>query len=159
MEEKNDYTANDIAAWFIDRSNKVKIDEKAVEGITNLKLQKIVFFAQAASLALNNVTLFNDRIEAWQYGPVIPNIYDKYKNCKNNVIPKPIGKPKNIDHKTEELLETIWEFFGGYSAFQLVKITHRQQPWIEAYNDGQGAHSEMSTEKIRLFYQNVFSKE
>ncbi|MBQ6605586.1 SocA family protein [Candidatus Saccharibacteria bacterium] len=158
MGEKTKYTANDIAGWFINRSNQIKIDEKAVEGITNLKLQKIVFLAQAASLALNKKPLFDDQIQAWQYGPVIPAIYDKYKNHKNNTIPKPRGKIREIDEDTKKLLETVWEFFGGYSASQLVKITHSHQPWIEAYNDGQGAFSEISQKSIQAFYQNIFSR-
>lgn len=156
MVAKCKYTALDIANWFIEKANHIEIDDGVYEGITNLKLQKIVYLAQAASLAINGKPLFNDEIQAWMYGPVIPSVYNHYHSYKDRKIDKP-DKTVNIDTKTTELLESVWELFGGYSASQLVTITHGHSPWIDTFRNGQGARQVIPQEKMRLFYRNIFS--
>ncbi len=133
--QKAIYSAQDIASFYVDLANREFIDEGIPEGITNLKLQKILYFAQAASLALYNKPLFNEDFEAWKFGPVIPAIYDKYKSSKN----KPILGTKYesaLDDETKSLLESIWNIFGKYSAAELVNITHNHTPWKEAFYSG-----------------------
>ena len=82
MTKKNENKANvfDVANYFIGLSLKNKLDtDGTVEGITNLKLQKILYFAQCAYLALYDKPLFEDEVLAWEYGPVISSVYNKYK--------------------------------------------------------------------------------
>lgn len=153
------YTATDIANWFIDKANSLKIDDSTTEGITNLKLQKIVYLAQAASLATENKSLFDDEIQAWQYGPVIPAVYDKYKKYTNKIIPKSkVSQYADIDADTKELLLSIWDLFGGLSAYQLVNITHNHLPWKTAFDNGNGNHSTIGQSSIKDFYKNIFTK-
>lgn len=156
MSEKAKYTAPQIAKWFIKRANSEEIEDGVFEGITNLKLQKIIYFAQAASLGITGKPLFDDEIEAWKYGPVIPSVYHIYKENKNNPIPTPDDVPE-FDSDTERLLSDIWDIFGGASASHLVEETHKHKPWKDAYNGGNGEGSVISQDSLRLFYQNVFS--
>lgn len=148
------YSANDIAVWFINTANKTAVDNNVYEGITNLKLQKIVFLAQAAYLAIKGKPLFDDEIQAWQYGPVIPSLYNSYKECGRNPIDTP-ATSKNIDNKTASFLSDVWGIFGKYSAAQLVDYTHGHLPWKEAFNAGNG--TTITNSSIKSFYKNVFS--
>lgn len=108
---------------------------KAVE-ITPLALQKLLYFAQAFFHALYNETLFLDDCQAWAHGPVFPDIYYQYKDYGYNPIEKSLPEDENdfSEFTTRELsfLDAIVDIFGMYSGQVLSKITHNEQPWIEA---------------------------
>src|SRR5437667_343554 len=105
------------------------VDENISEGITPLKLQKLLYFGQAASLSLFNKKLFNDGIEAWKFGPVVSSIYHQYKNKQNLPIVKSSGEYKQIDEDTSKFIGEVFNLFDKYSARELVEITHRHAPW------------------------------
>ena len=99
--------------------------------MTNLKLNKMLFFAQGVHLARTGTPLFDEPIMAWKFGPVIPEIYRKYNICQNN----PIGATgANIDgvfagDEQDTLLDVLREY-GKYSAGYLVTKTHEpESPW------------------------------
>lgn len=132
------YKAEDIADYFINLANHHVIDENgATEGITNLKLQKILYFAQAAHLAVHQKPLFKEEIEAWKFGPVVPSVYKKYKQYTNKAIPNPKAIP-DFDEQLINFLNSIWEIYGKYSAAELVDITHNHKPWKQAFFEGKG---------------------
>ena len=71
-------TAENVAKWFLIRN--ATEEENGADGISNLKLQKLLYYAQGCTLALKNAPLFDDPIVAWQHGPVVESIYHKYKS-------------------------------------------------------------------------------
>ena len=73
--------ASDVANFFIRLSLSDSEDY-----ITNLKLNKLMYYAQGWSLARLGKPLVQNDIQAWKYGPVIPAIYHDYKNCGNSPI-------------------------------------------------------------------------
>ncbi len=99
--------------------------------MTNLKLQKILYYAQGWFLALKNKPLFNNKIEAWIHGPVVPDVYHRFKEYKFNPISEEIKKP-TVSHEVEEHLKEIMAVFGGCGAYELELMTHREEPWIKA---------------------------
>ena len=104
---KAPYKAEQVADYFINLANQQVIDERGtVEGITNLKLQKILYFAQAAHLAVHEKPLFKEDIEAWKFGPVIPSVYRKYKKYTNTAIPNPKAIPE-FDEQLINFLNSI----------------------------------------------------
>ena len=138
------YTASEIAKHLIYlASKKVVGDSEEREGITNLKLQKVLYFAQACSLAQREKPLFSDRIEAWEHGPVVPKVYQEYKkNASNPIIVK--KDAVSLSEKEKEFVADVWKTFGGYSAGKLVDITHAHKPWKEAYKSTGKAISQKS---------------
>lgn len=149
------FTAEQIADYFISKANEELVDEKTPEGISNLKLQKIMYFAQAAFIVLNDSLLFKEDIEAWEYGPVVPVIYKKYKSNGN----KPIqakSLPTIKDKDVIQFLENTWKIFGKYSAGQLVEITHQHKPWTEAYANK--SNNKISPATLKSYYKNIFVK-
>lgn len=131
---KSPYSASNVAKHFIYLASQVFVgDNKEREGVTNLKLQKILYFAQAYYLAKLGKPLFNDNIEAWAYGPVVPMVYKKYREYGSNSIILEKDKA-TISVDDRENLKRIWDLFGGYSAGRLVEIAHAHTPWKDAYN-------------------------
>lgn len=120
-------TADEVANYLIWRVNA---DEEFGDNITNLKLQKLVYYAQGFHLAWYDERLFDDPIEAWAHGPVVRQLYVKYQACGSNPILSPEGfDPNSIDEQTRELLEEVYAVYGQFSAWGLRNLTHDEAPW------------------------------
>ena len=119
------YKACDIANWFLFNQDPELGD------ITNLKLQKLLYYAQAWYLVFfNNKPLFSDDFQAWTHGPAIPKVYRKYKDFGFTTILKP-DKEVKLDEDTTALLNEIDRVYGKYSAKYLEELTHKETPWIQ----------------------------
>lgn len=146
------YKATDIAKYIIYLASQVIIgDNNEREGITNLKLQKILYLAQGYFLAKKKRPLFNDDIEAWQYGPVVPSVYKVYKGSNESRIL--LESDVKIDHEDMVSIKEVWETFGKYSAGTLVDFTHKQSPWI---NSSASTKKVISQESMKDFFKGVY---
>ena len=118
----------DVAKYFLS-----KVDEEEGEVITNLKLQKLAYYAQSASLAFYDSALFPESLEAWKHGPVVPELYRTYKGYKSSPLPKTASVSEGVYSAAErELLDGVYAFFGQYAAWKLRDMTHEETPWLEA---------------------------
>jgi uncharacterized phage-associated protein len=140
-----------VADYFIDKANKEKII------ITNKKLQKLVYYAQAWSLVLRNKKLFDEKIEAWVHGPAIKSIYAKYKTFGFLSIKREIDESviKNISKNTQKLLDEVWSVYGNFDADYLEMLTHSETPWKEAREGLQGSENsknEITPKSMKTFY-------
>lgn len=138
----------DTANFFIDIVNKSEDDQ-----ITNLKLNKLLFYAQGCYLARTGHPLFREEIEAWPLGPVVPVIYQKYKVCGKAPIQNVDEDYSDSVFKAEEMqaLLDVMREFGQYTGAALVSMTHKKgTPWSEA----EAADKKViSKEKIRRFFE------
>lgn len=128
--------ARDVANFFIDLANR-----NNDEDMTNLRLNKLMYFAQGWSLALLGKPLFNDPIEAWKYGPVVPEIYHKYKIYGNRPITQIDSDYSfsNIAEDEADLLLDVAREYSVYSSPTLVHMSHMQDgPWDRSYNIMEG---------------------
>jgi uncharacterized phage-associated protein len=108
-------TALDVAQYFI----AVAPEE---EGITHLKLEKLVAYAQAMSLAMLDRPLFTEEIEAWDQGPVIPSVYDEFKGNGKSPIPAKLSEQnarENFDDEQKFILEAVNAYYGELQASAL----------------------------------------
>ena len=121
-------TAQQVADYIIAFANE------AGSSITNLKLQKMVYYAQGYYLALNNEKLFDDRIEAWVHGPVLPVLYHKYKEFRWQSINVAVDVP-TISQEIKNFLDLVIETFLPMDAFKLERMTHEESPWLNARGD------------------------
>ena len=155
MNKKKVYTANEVTKYLIYLASRNFVgDHQEREGISNLKLQKVLYFVQAYYLAKLGRPLFSDTIEAWEYGPVVPNIYRKYKKSGSNPI---ISEEDTSSLPIEEkkIVEDVWNTFGGYSASRLVAITHAHTPWKEVYQKG---NKVISRKSLKEYYASLLNK-
>lgn len=121
----------------------ISLFEKDSKEITNLKLQKLMYFIEAYYMAKNDSEseLFDSEWSAWNYGPVNIALYNYYKKFGG----LPIVLTEEEKQKGTELFEQnkiyidkIYEIFGGLSAFKLVTLTHLDgSPWSEIYKNNQ----------------------
>lgn len=129
---KSTFTCFDIADYFLSM-----VDEDEGDHITNLKLQKLLYYAQGLHLACYNAPLFEEHIEAWAHGPVIPQVYSKYRDFSYNPIPRPRDLDfDKFDGDSRGFLDEVYRSFGQYSAWKLREMTHEEPPWKEAYRKG-----------------------
>ena len=119
------YKAFDIAEYFL-----WKAHQDGQELLSNMKLQKLLYYAQGLHLVMNDVPLFKDRMEAWTYGPVVADLYHTYKEHGANGIPvNSEFNPLSIDENTRGFLDEIFDVFGQFSAIRLMEIAHNDQCW------------------------------
>lgn len=125
------YTAIDIANFFIDLANSDK------EGyITNMKVNKLVYFAQGWSLVRYGRRLFEEPIEAWLHGPVIPSVYQAFKQYGKNNIDAVCGEydPDTFSADDLDLLADVAIAYAKFDASELRRMTHEpQSPWDKVY--------------------------
>lgn len=105
-------------------------DEDCGDVITNLKAQKLVYYAQGMSYALLGAQLFEDDFEAWLHGPVIPSLYESLKQFGNNQLEIDTEYDDRLfsDQQLDIIVRT-YKTFGQYSAWKLRDMTHQEAPW------------------------------
>ena len=153
----NTYTTNalSVAKWFVTRANNEFVDEGGVaEGLTNLKLQKLLYFAQAISLSLNNKPLFEDKIEAWKFGPVVPAVYQALKQFGNQPVMIE-GTTSELSAEVSALLEDVWSLYGKFASHELVNITHNHLPWKKAYLS-ENKDNEITIDSLKEYYASYY---
>ena len=140
-------TCFDVADYFLSRC-----DEDSGDTISNLKLQKLVYYAQGFSLALLGEPLFKNKIEAWMHGPVVPDLYHKYKSYGNSALPSPDEfDSEKFSEDQLELLDEVWDVFGQFSAWKLRNMTHDESPWKSNYHEGVGGF-EISSDDLAEYF-------
>jgi len=117
----------DVANYFIWLANETG------SFISNLKLQKLVYYAQAWHLALSNTPLFPEDFEAWIHGPVIPELYQKYKRFGWQPILED-AKPE-LPQDVQEFLDEVAQEYFACDAYELEQMTHVEAPWNLARGD------------------------
>jgi len=123
-------SALEIAKYFLSLG-----DEEAGDTISNLKLQKLLYYAQGFHLAIFGSPLFEDEIEAWTHGPVVPSVYHEFKTYGGNTIPAQAGLDlADISDETRALLDEVYNVYGQFSAWKLRNMTHEEEPWKHAYD-------------------------
>lgn len=145
------HTASDVAKWFL-AHNRVAADEEGAEYISNLKLQKLLYYAQGCFLATTGAPLFSDPIVAWQHGPVVEHVYHEYKhNGKNGIVFEDDFDFSMFTPEENALLSEVYDVFGQYSAWKLRNMTHQETPWRDTPQS-----SVISTDKIKDYFQSEY---
>lgn len=99
--------------------------------ITNLKLQKLVYYAQAWHLALYEKPLFQEKIEAWVHGPVIPVVFHRFKQYGWKSISEAVISSAVPEHFHAHLNEVL-RVYGKFNGVVLERMTHQESPWRDA---------------------------
>ncbi|MBW4662192.1 MAG: DUF4065 domain-containing protein [Drouetiella hepatica Uher 2000/2452] len=145
--------ALDIALYFLHC-----VDRDAGDTISPLKLQKLVYYAQAWSLALRSQPLFPEQIQAWVHGPVVYEVWDAYKKYKYGTIPEPDGGLPEFAEDQVEILDEVWNTYGELSAKRLEQLTHSEMPWINArqgLDPGERSQNIITQEDMRFYYSSL----
>lgn len=102
--------------------------------VTHLRLQKLLYFVQAVFLTVWGEPCFNATMEAWEYGPVIPEVYSEYKIFGSSCIPAPRGfSDRFLTDQARSQINQMLDICSKYTTHELVELTHEQDPWKNAY--------------------------
>jgi len=123
--------AHDVAKYFVSL-----VDEEAGDSISNLKLQKLLYYAQGVNLALHDEPMFPEPIEAWTHGPVVPAVYHSYKQHRGEPIPVERVDLTLYSAPVQEILTEVNEVFAQFSALKLRAMTHNEAPWTQTPRGG-----------------------
>lgn len=138
----------DVSAHIFKRLRKLG----PVEAI---KLQKLLYYCNAWSLAGRGYPLFKDEIQAWKHGPVIASIYPLHRR-DIDLDQWPFGCPEDLLIEDKELVDDIVDTYGGLSGWRLRNLTHQEAPWIEAWEKAQQGkilRVPIDHQAIREFYR------
>lgn len=121
-----------MAYSVLDIANKLLCKAANYRGgelMSNLKLQKMLYYEQGYHLAKFGTPLFQEEIEAWMYGPVVPSVYEYYSKFGANGI-SPEREELDLDNELEEkLFNEVFIAYSPYSAIGLMNKTHEEKPW------------------------------
>ncbi|MEM7655825.1 MAG: type II toxin-antitoxin system antitoxin SocA domain-containing protein [Bacteroidota bacterium] len=137
--EQKEISASIIANFFLSLS-----EPEIGDFISNLKVQKLVYYAQGFHLAMFDQPLFLDPIYAWEHGPVVPTLYHHFKRNGSEAIPLPTEDEAEdfslLSQDQKELLHEVYTVYGQYSAWKLRNLTHQEAPWIETTQNSEISH-------------------
>ncbi len=147
------YTVFDVANWFL---QKEPMDQK--------KLQKLCYYAQAWSYALNGRPAFDGNFEAWVHGPVNRTLWNRFRTYGyQNIDTSDIKGARHISDGTLiELLEDVWVTYGNFTGWQLENLTHTESPWInarEGFSEFEPSDRVIDVKDMREYYHSLISQE
>lgn len=151
MDAEKNLGTSQIADYLLAEANE------RGELLTPLKLQKLLFYADAWYMALFDEELTTEQFQAWVHGPVALSQWHRFKEYQWRPIVEDISKPE-LASATCKHLDEIMDVFGSESATALEIMTHQEKPWVEA-RDGLPDHvpstARISKETTKLFYRSV----
>lgn len=145
------YDVLDVCHFIIEYCNEKNYS------ITNLRLQKILYFMQLYFFDLKGEPCFEDSLEAWDLGPVSPAAYFAYRNNgANEILSNPTETKKSsssIEQNDQKIIKMVLDKVSQYSTWQLVDITHHQMPWKKNYFPY--ARNEISLKDLKNFVERI----
>jgi uncharacterized phage-associated protein len=121
------------------------------ESPSPMKLQKLCYYAQGYALA-EGKSLFDEDFQAWQHGPVIRGLYDKYRAYQWRQISEEVGES---DNELYDFLLQVVSAYGRFDGAALSTMTHRENPWIHArggIDESAGSTAVITKESIRRYF-------
>ncbi len=158
MSKENYRLADSVADYFI-----AAVDFDAGDLLSHLKLQKLCYLAQGFHIARHGTALFDSEIQAWAHGPVVVDLYKRFKHYKWNPIGLEARKTDPHETLSKEalaLLRDIWVAYGQFSAKQLENITHKHSAWRNAYGErpiGAACDEVISQEALESCFKEMIS--
>ena len=163
---KTKYSAMDIAEWFLWYNNYQRDEQldktdnyDVYEGITHLKLQKLLYYAEGVYSAVMDNDIFKEKIMAWPHGPVVVEVYENFSengskelefddNYWNKI------QQINNDNDVSNILQLVYENYAGYTAWQLREKTHVVGgPW-QITVDKKEMQKEIDKKLIKDYFKN-----
>ena len=140
------YPVITIANKFIDLAKN--------EPLTNMQLQKMVYIAHGFSLALRDTKLYYEYTRAWNFGPVVPELYEKLREHDSNQVKNKISSSpeEEIDKDSSEIIEEVYKNYKQYSGSQLSGLTHQKNtPWSKTWESNK--YGVIPADDIYKFYK------
>ncbi len=148
MGEAAMHDSNKIANEFL------RLAKESGQSLTPMQLLKLVFIAHGWMLGLYGEPLISDDVQAWKYGPVIPDLYRSIRHFKGDPVTGVLATKddKDLDELETDLIDQVFENYSQYNGIQLSTLTHQAgSPWALTYKPNQ-PDLVISKEIIKLYY-------
>lgn len=148
LEDINTYDARTVANWFIARTRQ---DGQV---LTIMAILKLIYIAHGWHLEIYGRPLFNNRIEAWKFGPVVRDVYGSFRKQGERVVKKVrVWGVCKISERQAKFLEGVFEIYGNMGAKKLSSLTHVSGgPW-DIVTRAYGHYAMIPDDLIKLHYQ------
>ncbi len=147
---------NDIAKWFCSKN----IIDKPNTREANMKIQKLLFFAQLIYMAKNNgKTMFDEEFKAFKDGVILETVMNNYRQQYKLMFEDIKNSELKIDKNVEEVLNTTIEIFGDASAQELSELSHEFDAWKYFFNNSKKNKLGFYSKKYSIIPYNVLNKE
>ncbi len=125
--------------------------------VTTMKLQKLVYYCQAWSVVWDQKPVFDEEIQAWASGPVVPDLYQIHKG-QYQISTLPKGDEGNLTPQEQETIDAVLNVYGDKSAQWLSDLTHMEDPWVKAREgipDGEHCENEITLSSLEEYYSSL----
>lgn len=144
------YNVRQIAKWFVKK-----------DAMTQKRLQKLCYYAEAWYFTLKNKELFNNDLEAWEHGPVSRELRGALgPTGLKDIDARSFSRLSDISDPDDiELLELVWNTYGGMGANALEALSHTELPWMEARmgcGSGEKCNNLISLETMKKYYDSIY---
>jgi len=137
----------------------LKLAQAENRGLTPLQLIKMVYISHGWCLAHYKRPLINENIEAWTYGPVIPELYQKVKSYGSDPVLNIDTPDIQISGDDKQLIKAVYDSLKEKSGLYLSSLTHQPgTPWEKTWENGQGKNVVISNDLIQDFYQSKLNR-
>lgn len=145
----SDVSAFDVAVYILKKHGPMSA----------MKLQKLLYYAQAWSLVWDDAKLFPEKIEAWSNGPVVRKLYSRHRGMfeVEEKLFKPCAKSR-LDRDQKETVDAVLEFYGNKSAQWLSDQTHSEDPWRKAregLSDSERGDEAITLDSMSEYYSSL----
>ncbi|WP_410658402.1 Panacea domain-containing protein [Amycolatopsis sp. lyj-112] len=140
-------SADEVASVIIARSGS---------WVDSMRLQKLLYYAQAWHLAITDQPLFPEQIKAWKDGPVVPQVWHSRKDQTTRRAADQVVDGIELDDMTSDLVDLVIRSYGSMSGEELSALTHVEQPWQEARGDlpeDAECRTPINTQAIAQYYR------
>lgn len=153
-------TYQEVADYFL------AVADNGGDYISNLKVQKLTYYAQAWHLALHGQPIFQEDFQAWIHGPVLPELYEAFKTFGSKPINSMEGKGEGVlenfrnqyGNDFAEFMEEVTREYFPKTAYELEELTHNEDPWKMArlgLAEDCPSTAVITKESMRNYYQNL----
>ena len=137
----------------LDIASKLLLKATEYDGgelMSNMKLQKMLYYQQGYHLAAFGTPLFSEEVEAWMYGPVVPCVYEHFKKFGAGGIIPETQTPTLLAEEEEALFYDVFNAYINFSALGLMEKTHNESPWLST---PRGVGNVISKDKMRRYFE------
>jgi uncharacterized phage-associated protein len=148
-------TAKQVAQYILDKR------QQHGDAVTPMQLIKLTYIAQGHMLGRHGRPLFSDPVEAWQYGPVVPNVYHAVKEFRSQPVFQvvPFGNRYDFSAAEREVMDLVADQYGPHDGIVLSSSTHQQgSPWEQTWSRV-GKNAVISNDLIEHFYRGILTQD
>lgn len=146
-------SASNVSRFIIHEAVKNNIDD-----VSNLKLQKLLYYCQGYHLAVFGERMFPENFEAWDHGPVVREVYREFRSFQNSTIPtdssfEQVKMPKDIVKTIDFVIGKL----GSIKPWKLVRKTHQEDPWKNHAPDNAADGCVIESNEIQVYFEGVLA--